>query len=110
MIVELVRELVTGGMEDEDTYLLSSALVIARQTSLEGPHISPSYQSWLQVLTVLLIFRLYFSYQATFGDSRTSVIAGKKQLLFLLKTLTSFVPYDPVFALKVNNICMSCPL
>lgn len=36
-----------------------------------------------------------------FRDSGTSVVAGRKQLLFLLKTLTSFVPHDPVFALKV---------
>ena len=35
-----------------------------------------------------------------FGDSN-SVIEGKKQLLFLLKVLTTFVPHDPVFALKV---------
>lgn len=39
--------------------------------------------------------------QTIFGDSAMSVVGGKKQLLFLLKTLTRFVPYDPPFALKV---------
>lgn len=36
-----------------------------------------------------------------FSNTATSVIGGKKQLLFLLKTLTTLVPYEPTFALKV---------
>ena len=41
--------------------------------------------------------------QAMFGGGPGVVIEGKKRLLFLLKTLTRFVPYDPVFVLKVST-------
>ena len=36
-----------------------------------------------------------------FGDRSGTFVRGKKELLFLLKTLSSLVPYDPVFVLKV---------
>ena len=42
------------------------------------------------------------SIQAMFGDGSSSVIRGKKELVLLLKTLTTFVPHDPLFALKVH--------
>ena len=50
LYVELVKEIVIGGLEDCDAHLLGCGLLIARQASLEGAHVFPSYQSWLQVL------------------------------------------------------------
>jgi Fanconi anemia group A protein len=83
----LVRNLVRRGLEDGDTHQLSCGLVLARQASLEGTHHFPPYHSWFQTM---------------FGGGPDGVIGGKKQLLFLLKTLTGLVPHDPVFVLKAH--------
>lgn len=84
---DLVKKLVVGGVEDGDVHLLSCGLLVARQASLEGSHLFPAYGRWVQDM---------------FGDSSSSVIRGKRELLFLLKTLTRLVPYEPVFALKAH--------
>lgn len=47
--VVLVKELVSAGLEEGDTHLLSCGLLLARQASLEGAHLFPSYQCWLHV-------------------------------------------------------------
>ena len=46
---DMVEGLVSGGLEEEDTHLLLCGLLIARQASLEGPHLFLPYGQWLQV-------------------------------------------------------------
>ena len=48
MLAGLVRDLVMAGLDDGDSHLLGSGLLVARQASLEGSHIFPSYDCWLQ--------------------------------------------------------------
>jgi hypothetical protein len=87
LLNELVEGLVSEGLEEGDTHLLVCGLLFARQASLEGSHLFTSYGHWLQNV---------------FGDRSGTFIKGKKELLFLLKTLSALVPHDPVFALKAH--------
>ena len=41
----------SGAVEEGDAHLLTCGLLLARQASLEGTHIFPSYQHWFQVLS-----------------------------------------------------------
>ena len=48
-ISELVEKLVLNGLDEGDSHLLTSGLLLARQASLEGPHLFPLYDHWVQV-------------------------------------------------------------
>ena len=101
---DLIQSLLISAMSDCDLHQLSCGLLLARQSSLEGSHLFPSYPQWFQVslcpATSLHHWRVSSS-QATFGGGVDSVVSGKKQLLFLLKCLTKLAPHEPIFALKV---------
>lgn len=45
----VVKELVSGALEEGDTHMLTCGLLLARQASLEGAHIFTPYQHWFQV-------------------------------------------------------------
>lgn len=49
-MIELVKELIVEGMIDNDDHIVSCGLLLARQASLEGSHLFPSYQKWLKVI------------------------------------------------------------
>ena len=46
---EFCRDEAKLSLEQDDKLLLTNVLLLARQCSLEGSHIFPSYASWFQV-------------------------------------------------------------
>lgn len=48
-MIEFVEQLLLNGLEEGDRHILTCALVLSRQASLEGSHLFPTYDQWLQV-------------------------------------------------------------
>jgi len=64
-----------------------SGLLLARQASLAGTLYFPSYSSW---------------FQSNFGDEQSSLAAHKRSYEFLISQLTSLVPWEPAYTMKVH--------
>ena len=106
-VSQLVAQATTSGEGD----LLNVALILARQAALEGAHVHPPYQKWFQV-------------SATFGGSNTHTHTHclsqccaqehfsvrrptRKVLHFVVRHLTSLLPFEPACCLKVCSLCLS---
>ncbi|XP_071959432.1 Fanconi anemia group A protein-like [Antedon mediterranea] len=86
LIKGLIDNFLTIAIDELDQDFLIIALLLARQAAAEGPQIFTSYPQW---------------FKDTFGDGSV-YITSKKSFMFLIKILTSIVPFEPAYTLKAH--------
>lgn len=68
----LIRSLIVAALESDSSEGLTAGFLLARQASLEGPHVFQSYTAWFQVracsrwqsrLVALIAFRCYLAHK-----------------------------------------------
>ncbi|XP_069019003.1 Fanconi anemia group A protein homolog [Embiotoca jacksoni] len=84
---ELLSRLLSSAFEGYDLENMITAFLLARQGSLEGPAIFPSYSDWFKM---------------SFGGGSGFHAGSKKSMVFLLKFLSDLVPFEPPQYLKVH--------
>nr|XP_061813078.1 Fanconi anemia group A protein-like [Nerophis lumbriciformis] len=84
---ELLSRLLTSAFEGYDLESIVTAFLLARQGSLHGPSIFPSYSDW---------------FKESFGSASGFHATSKKSLMFLLKFLSDLVPFEPQQYLKMH--------
>ncbi|RXG69400.1 Fanconi anemia group A protein-like [Armadillidium vulgare] len=82
-----VDQYMQTGCVDQETEFLILGFLYARLASFEGRHVFPAYPQW---------------FASTFGAEATSPANNKQSFLFLVKFLTSLVPYDSPEILKAQ--------
>jgi len=83
----LISGMVRTGLEESDQEAFISGLLLARQSALSATPSFPSYSSW---------------FHTSFGDEQTSLAAPKRSHQFLVSQLTSLVPFEPAYTMKVH--------
>uniref|UniRef100_A0A672JE78 Uncharacterized protein n=1 Tax=Salarias fasciatus TaxID=181472 RepID=A0A672JE78_SALFA len=86
-LTELLSRLLSAAFHGYDLENMITAFLLARQASLEGPAIFPSYSHWFKMC---------------FGGGTGFHASSKKSLVFLLKFLSDLVPFEPPQYLKVH--------
>ncbi|XP_008291818.1 Fanconi anemia group A protein [Stegastes partitus] len=84
---ELLSRLLSSAFEGYDLENMITAFLLARQASLEGAGVFPSYSDWFKM---------------SFGGGSSYHANSKKSLVFLLKFLSDLVPFEPPQYLKVH--------
>ncbi|XP_043090431.1 Fanconi anemia group A protein [Puntigrus tetrazona] len=84
---DLLSRLLSSAFDLCDVEKMITLFLLARQASLEGPAIFPSYSDWFKL---------------SFGGSSSYHSKSKKFTVFLLKFLSDLVPYEPPQYLKVH--------
>ncbi|XP_073687543.1 Fanconi anemia group A protein isoform X2 [Garra rufa] len=84
---DLLSRLLRSAFEGYDVEKMITLFLLARQASLEGPAVFPSYSDWFKL---------------SFGGSSSCHAKSKKSTVFLLKFLSDLVPYEPPQYLKVH--------
>ncbi|TRY85835.1 hypothetical protein DNTS_011871 [Danionella cerebrum] len=84
---DLLTSLRSSAFEGFDQEKMVMLFLLARQASLEGPPLFPSYSDWFKL---------------SFGGSSGLHTKNKKCTAFLLKFLSDLVPFEPPQYLKVH--------
>ncbi|XP_065918117.1 Fanconi anemia group A protein homolog isoform X2 [Dysidea avara] len=88
LLKDLIKDQVTTAMADSNSQLFYSSLLLARQCSMEGAHLFPTYQHWLQEVI---------------GDTiNNAITVPKKSVQFLVKCFTDLIPHETSSYLKVH--------
>ncbi|XP_052400436.1 Fanconi anemia group A protein isoform X2 [Carassius gibelio] len=86
-LTDLLSRLLRSAFDRYDVEKMITLFLLARQASLEGPAVFPSYSDWFKL---------------SFGGSSGYHAKSKKSTVFLLKFLSDLVPYEPPQYLKVH--------
>ncbi|XP_059402150.1 Fanconi anemia group A protein [Carassius carassius] len=86
-LTDLLSRLLRSAFDRYDVEKMITLFLLARQASLEGPAVFPSYSDWFKL---------------SFGGSSGYHAKSKKSTAFLLKFLSDLVPYEPPQYLKVH--------
>ncbi|RXN16371.1 Fanconi anemia group A isoform X1 [Labeo rohita] len=86
-LTDLLSGLLRSAFDGYDVEKMITLFLLARQASLEGPAVFPSYSDWFKL---------------SFGGSSSYHAKSKKSTVFLLKFLSDLVPYEPPQYLKVH--------
>ncbi|XP_070574677.1 Fanconi anemia group A protein-like [Ptychodera flava] len=84
-----IRSLLQEAFEDLNKEKLTIVFLIARQASLAGTDVFPSYSQW---------------FQSYFTNSNSSLANNKKTFTFLVEFLTEIMPYESEDWLKVHIV------
>ncbi|XP_074645475.1 uncharacterized protein LOC141901855 isoform X2 [Tubulanus polymorphus] len=85
--LDLVKDLISGALDNLESDRLIAAMLLVRQASLQGPQVFPTYQSWFQDM---------------FQTESTSLANNRKSFTFLSKFLSDIVPFEPAFTLRAH--------
>ncbi|CAH1780489.1 unnamed protein product [Owenia fusiformis] len=86
-IKDLASKLISKALVDCELDSIIIALLLARQASMEGPHLFQSYSQW---------------FKETFGDANKTPANNRKSFTFLMRFLSDIVPFEPVDHLKAH--------
>ncbi|XP_051975128.1 Fanconi anemia group A protein [Xyrauchen texanus] len=92
-LTDLLSRLLRAAFDNYDVEKMITSFLLARQASLEGPAVFPSYCDWFKL---------------SFGGSSTYHGNSKKSTVFLLKFLSDLVPFEPPQYLKVHVMHAPC--
>ncbi|XP_073724435.1 Fanconi anemia group A protein isoform X2 [Misgurnus anguillicaudatus] len=86
-LTDLLSRLLRSAFDTYDVEKMITSFLLARQASLEGPVVFPSYSDWFKL---------------SFGGASGYHSSSKKSTVFLLKFLSDLVPFEPPQYLKVH--------
>jgi hypothetical protein len=89
---DFCRTEIKVAFDQSNKTVLSNALMLVRQCSLEGSHVFPAYSNW---------------FQTNLGGGRESLVVANSHLVLLLDVLRVFVPHDSSSALKMQYMCLA---
>ncbi|KAI7789370.1 Fanconi anemia group A protein isoform X2 [Triplophysa rosa] len=86
-LTDLLSKCLRSAFDTYDVERMITSFLLARQASLEGPAVFPSYSDWFKL---------------SFGGASGYHGNSKKSTVFLLKFLSDLVPFEPPQYLKVH--------
>ncbi|XP_067235489.1 Fanconi anemia group A protein isoform X2 [Chanodichthys erythropterus] len=87
LLTDLLSRLLRSAFDGYDLEKMITVFLLARQASLEGPAVFPSYSDWFKL---------------SLGGSSSFHAKSRKSTVFLLKFLSDLVPFEPPQYLKVH--------
>ncbi|XP_051739050.1 Fanconi anemia group A protein isoform X2 [Ctenopharyngodon idella] len=87
LLTDLLSRLLRSAFDSYDLEKMITVFLLARQASLEGPAVFPSYSDWFKL---------------SLGGSSSFHAKSRKSTVFLLKFLSDLVPFEPPQYLKVH--------